>query len=122
MWWLDRPVSNSGRLSQIIMATAQAESWPWQRNSCQIPIANCKQSRDVIVTADSVILDVCQPGSNLASAIVDRMVPDAWIVPLDDRPSGRCVTSCPARFPIASAPFTHQVPAAWFQLTPVAAA
>jgi hypothetical protein len=84
IWWLDRPVSNSGRLSQLIMAVAQAEDWPWQTQLANDPDRELKQTRDVVVSADSVILDACDTWVNLASHIVDRIVPHAWIVPLDD--------------------------------------
>ena len=83
-WWLDRPVSNSGRVSQLIMAIAQAEGWPWQTQLVPDPDHELKQTRDVVVTADSVILDACNAWVNLASGIVGRLVPHAWIVPLDD--------------------------------------
>jgi hypothetical protein len=82
-WWLDRPVSNSGRLSQLIMAVAQAEGWPWQTQLVTDPDHELRQTHDVVVTADSVILDAGNGWVNLASAIVERIVPQAWIVPLD---------------------------------------
>ena len=34
----------------------------------------------IVATADSVILDRCQRWLNLARAVVERHVPDAWIV------------------------------------------
>ena len=83
-WWLDRPVSNSGRVSQLIMAIAQAEGWPWQTQLVPDPDHELRQTRDVVVTADSVILDACNAWVNLASGIVGRLVPHAWIVPLND--------------------------------------
>jgi hypothetical protein len=83
-WWLDRPVSNSGRLSQLIIAVARAEGWPWQTQLATDPDHELRQTRAVVVTADSVILDACHSWVNLASAIVDRVAPGAWIVPLDD--------------------------------------
>jgi hypothetical protein len=83
-WWLDRPVSNSGRLSQLILALARAAGWPWQTQLATDPDHELRQTRDIVVTSDSVILDACDSWANLAPAIIERSVPHAWIVPLDD--------------------------------------
>jgi hypothetical protein len=83
-WWLDRPVSNSGRVSQLIMTIAQVEGWPWQTQLVPDPDHELKRTRDVVVTADSVILDACNAWVNLASGIVVGLVPHAWILPLND--------------------------------------
>jgi hypothetical protein len=83
-WWLDRPVSNSGRLSQVIRAMAEAEHWPWQTQLTSDPDSDLKRTPDVIVTADSVVLDACRAWVNLASAVVHRLGLDARIVPLHD--------------------------------------
>mgnify|MGYP000906056772 FL=1 len=83
-WWLDRPVSNSGRLSQLIVALAEAEGWPWQTQLVTDPDRELTQTQDLVVTADSVILDACCRWVNLAAAIVAAAAHQAWIVPLND--------------------------------------
>ncbi len=81
-WWLDRPVSNSGRLSQLIMSVARAEDWPWQTQLVHDPDRELKGACEVVVTADSVILDACRAWANVAAELVSRLVPGARIVPL----------------------------------------
>ena len=41
-------------------------------------------SEQIVVTADSVILDRCARWANLARAIVSARVPEAWIVDVGD--------------------------------------
>jgi hypothetical protein len=81
-WWFDRPVSNSGRVSRMLLDLAQAEGWPWQSELVQDPDRELSQSTDIVVTADSVVLDNCHRWTNLAWEIVSSVVPDAWVVPL----------------------------------------
>jgi hypothetical protein len=104
-WFLDAPVSNSGRLKGIIEATADAGGWPWRAElvpdpdpllagagseaSGQTPPpgatdgASGTPSGVVVATADSVILDRCAAWFNLAKEAILAWVPSAWVVELD---------------------------------------
>lgn len=82
VWWLDRPVSNSGRLSQMIIELASRQGWSWRVELVTDPDPVLRQSTHVVVTADSAILDDCRAWFDLASLVVAREVPSAWIVPL----------------------------------------
>jgi len=81
-WLLDRPVSNSARVKQLILHAAEQHGWNWQVELVQDPDAVLKQTSDPVVTADSVILDHCEKWVNLASEIIHAGVPDARIVNL----------------------------------------
>lgn len=81
IWWLDRPVSNSGRVSQLIMALAGRRNWPWQTQLVADPDPLLQESSNIVVTADSVILDKTRAWFDLASIVVAEVTPDAWIVP-----------------------------------------
>ncbi len=78
-FFLDQPVSNSGRLRQKILSFA--EQW-------QIPVeVELVPNTDTIlatmariVTGDSVILDQCQSWFNLLGKIISDDVPEAWVV------------------------------------------
>ncbi len=83
-WWLDRPVSNSGRAEPAHHGRRPGRGLAVANATRADPDRELKQTRDVVVTADSVILDACNAWVNLASGIVDRLVPHAWIVPLND--------------------------------------
>ena len=82
LWFLDRPVSNSGRLKKIIEDLAAERGWTWQVELVHDPDAELAQSDAVIATADSGILDLCGTWCNLACETVARHVPTAWIVRL----------------------------------------
>jgi len=90
-WYLDRPVSNSGRLKGIIQALAAEGGWPWRVELVDDPdpllIAPPKRGTafsepPIVVTADSVVLDQCEAWLNLAREIVDAAVAGARLVDL----------------------------------------
>jgi hypothetical protein len=104
-WFLDAPVSNSGRLKGIIETLAAARAWPWRaelvpapdillagRGAATEPTQRHPGATDperaaptsiVVATADSVILDRCAAWFNLAKETVVASVPNAWVVGLD---------------------------------------
>ena len=81
-WYLDRPVSNSGRLKQIILSMATENGWPWAVELVADPDAILSDSDCTVATADSGILDRCNTWLNLAQKVVSENVADAWVVKL----------------------------------------
>jgi len=64
-WYLNQPVSNSGRLAQRLRDFAQAkagqgEPLVWSVNVVKAPDVVLKRPADVVVSCDSAILDHCQ--------------------------------------------------------------
>jgi hypothetical protein len=82
LWYLDRPVSNSGRLKTAILEVAEARRWPWRVQLVASPDRLLARGDDPVATADSAVLDRCGPWVNLAREIVLARVPGAWIVDL----------------------------------------
>ena len=80
VWYLDRPVSNSGRLSQLIRQMAAENSWQWETRLVDDPDPILAASGAVVCSADSVILDKCARWLNLATFVVDQRIPTAWVV------------------------------------------
>jgi hypothetical protein len=74
-WFLDAPVSNSGRLAAMIRAMG------WEAEVVPDPDRLLASPGDPIVTSDAGILDRCGPWVNLARLLVER-VPGASIVDL----------------------------------------
>ncbi len=71
VWYLDAPVSNSGRLKTILVEVAKAHDWP-----CDVQIVpNADQAlldaANVVATADSAVLDRAASWFNLATAILN---------------------------------------------------
>ncbi len=101
-WYLDRPVSNSGRLKAFMADLLEAmslQSAPpsveeptrptWNIELVDSPDAVLRAYKleahvdpSPIVTADSAVLDRCGLWVNLASEIIRAHIPDAWIVDL----------------------------------------
>jgi hypothetical protein len=82
-WYLDTPVSNSGRLRAIIVSVAEENGWRWSAELDEDPDRVLSQSDGVVVSSDSVILDRCARWLGLAREVVERRVPDAWVVDLN---------------------------------------
>jgi len=82
LWYLDSPVSNSGRLAALLRETAAAQSWNWRVELIQNPDPVLCVSPETVATADSMILDRCARWINLAGDVIRRHVPEAWIVRL----------------------------------------
>ncbi|MDV3425785.1 MAG: DUF434 domain-containing protein [Bacillota bacterium] len=78
-FYLDSPVSNSGRLKQKILQ--QQDKWgiPAEVELAMNPDKEIL-SFDRIVTSDSIILDNCRGWLNLSRFIIENYVKDAWIV------------------------------------------
>ena len=79
-WFLDRPVSNSGRLKALIEELAAARGWRWQVELVADPDGLLSASDEIIATADSVILDRARAWFNLARTVVSGHIPAARLV------------------------------------------
>jgi len=72
-WWLDQPVSNSGRLRALILELAQKEGWNWQADLAMNPDRVLTEASQVVATADSGILDRCERWCNLVRFSISRI-------------------------------------------------
>jgi len=82
LYLLDSPVSNSGRLKTLIGELADKNNWDWNVELLLSPDAELKKTDAVVASSDSVILDGCRQWVNLATAIIERKLPTAWIIDL----------------------------------------
>lgn len=83
-WLFDAPVSNSGRLKQLVEALGRERGWPWSAELAANPDGLLIESEDVIATADSAVLDRCRQWTPVAAAIVSEEIPTAWVLDLRD--------------------------------------
>jgi hypothetical protein len=79
-WYLDSPVSNSGRLKTMLRQIATAHGWPWEIELVPDPDRVLSDTSELIATADSAILDRCQHWVNLARSAIEQFVPDARVI------------------------------------------
>lgn len=80
VWYLDSPVSNSGRLRGMMLELAANREWSWQVELVNNPDVVLASSKEIIATADSAILDRQPKWLNLARLCVERHVSDAAVV------------------------------------------
>jgi hypothetical protein len=83
VWYLDRPVSNSGRLRALMERLATGRAWNWQVELVPNPDAVLSVGPEVVASADSVILDQCEAWLNLARLAVESRIPRARVIRLD---------------------------------------
>lgn len=88
IWFLDSPVSNSGRLKILLHEIATQHQWNWRVELVFSPDAALKQTREIVATADGVILDCCVQWFNLVRYVIENKVPQAWIINLEDFKTG----------------------------------
>jgi hypothetical protein len=83
-WYLDSPISNSGRLRQTMEHVARERGWAWNVQLVPDPDRVLSAAGDdaVVASADSVILDACARWTNLARAVVARHVLGAFVAKL----------------------------------------
>jgi hypothetical protein len=72
MVYIDRPVSNSGRLAEIIRTTAAENESSLEAMTADRVDETLKTSTAVVATADSAILDRCGDWVNLARLAIER--------------------------------------------------
>ena len=81
-WFLDKPVSNSGRLKALILETAKTNSWDMEVELAFSPDHVLSRTANIVASSDGIILDRCAAWVNLARQIILERVPAAHIVDL----------------------------------------
>lgn len=84
IWWLDSPVSNSGRLKSLLLEIASSRGWNWDVHLAFDADAALRKLDDesLVVSADSVVLDNVGAWANLAGALVAEKVEAPWLIDL----------------------------------------
>lgn len=83
-WWLDKPVSNSGRLKTLILETAAAAGWNMEAELTFSPDHVLSHTDQVIATSDGIVLDRCQRWVNLVRVIIAEHIPQARLMDLSE--------------------------------------
>jgi len=81
-WFLDSPVSNSGRLKTLIGKIAAENNWRWDIKLALNPDAELIKTASIVATSDGVVLDGCGRWVNLAAEIINQRIPGAILVDL----------------------------------------
>lgn len=83
VWWFDQPVSNSGRIKTLVTEIAAERGWPWTAEVVPDPDRLLVETTDVVVTADSEVLDGCDRWLNLARLVVENLPEPVNLVAFD---------------------------------------
>jgi hypothetical protein len=81
-WFLDRPVSNSGRLRALIGELATAAGWMWAVELVDNPDKAIVESGSVAASSDSWVMDRAAGWVCLPEAAIARAGVGAWTVDL----------------------------------------
>ena len=81
-WWLDKPVSNSGRLKALILDVAREAGWAVDVELSFSPDHVLAHTDQIIATSDGVVLERCQRWVNLARWIIAEQIPSARLLDL----------------------------------------
>jgi hypothetical protein len=80
LWLLDSPVSNSGRLKTLMAELCEKNGWGWDIQLVQSPDKRLIETDSVVVSSDGLVLDGCRRWVNLAGAIIEKKLPQSWII------------------------------------------
>ena len=80
LWLFDAPVSNSGRLKLLIMHLAQEHHFPWTVELVNNPDYILKNSKEIIVSSDSMILNEAAYWINLSKIIILNNIKNSQII------------------------------------------
>jgi hypothetical protein len=81
-WLFDRPVSNSGRIRDVVLETAAERGIEWSVELVDNPDPILASSAEIVATADSAILDDGPRWLNLARIVVEKACDGAMVVDL----------------------------------------
>jgi hypothetical protein len=81
-WYLDKPVSNSGRLKALILDVAMEAGWKMDVELTFSPDHVLSHTDQVIATSDGIVLDRCQRWVNLVRLIIAERIPQTRLLDL----------------------------------------
>ena len=71
-WYLDTPISNSGRLKTMLLEIAEKQEFNWQVTLVNNPDLVLAKSEEIIVSSDAWILDQCKQWFNLPALLIEE--------------------------------------------------
>ncbi len=83
VWFLDRPVSNSGRLADTLRSYSESGSRRWAVELLRDVDGILTRSAHPVASSDSRIIEGADAWVNLARIVIARMRPQPWVVDLE---------------------------------------
>ncbi len=82
LWLFDKPVSNSGRLAQLVRTMAEMHSWKWHVQLHENPDQIIAESKKIALTSDSAILDAVAQWLNLSAYMLKHQFQPSMLIDL----------------------------------------
>jgi hypothetical protein len=79
-WVLDKPVSNSGRLAEMIRKESQLHNYNWQTELINNPDGKLIDSEKIVISSDSHLLDKVKKWTNFNSFLIKNYIPSVWLI------------------------------------------
>ena len=73
-WYLDQPVSNSGRLKTFLLEIAAKRQFNWEVELVYNPDKQLGESQNIVITSDGWILDNARQWFNLGASIIKKQL------------------------------------------------
>ena len=80
LWYLDQPVSNSGRLKSQLLEISSDQDFNWEVELVFSPDKALAQSEAVVISSDGCILNHCQRWYNLGSLLLEKYIKDVNVI------------------------------------------
>ena len=80
IWVFDKPVSNSGRLKQLLQEFAEQNNYAWEVVLKDRTDHFLGESQHVVISSDSWVLDQSKAWFNLAKVIIEKHIENPCIV------------------------------------------
>lgn len=84
LWLFDKPVSNSGRLAEMVQGIAKAHCWNWQSELIENPDQVILGGDKIAITSDSAILDGEVQWVNLGAYLIANHFHKPWLIDFSD--------------------------------------
>ena len=82
-WFLDSPVSNSGRLATMLRAFGSDSGYRWDVKLVYDADRELVASRHPVATSDSRVIDEAERWINLTRCVLEGLEPQAWVIDLE---------------------------------------
>lgn len=79
-WYLDQPVSNSGRLKTRLKEIARQQRFNWEVELLMNPDKTLAQSTNIVITSDGWILDRVNQWFNLGAYLIEKQIKAANVL------------------------------------------
>lgn len=80
IWYFDSPVSNSGRMKNMLLEISLKYGFNWNVHLSQNPDMELVKSLDIAITSDAWILDECAQWFNLGAYLIEYHLDPKFVI------------------------------------------